>query len=291
MVKKKPGRTTRLVLSLMVVVVVGVAVGVAISTRSTAPAPAGRTTPPSTTTTPSATTTGTTTAPATTAPATTAPATTAPAGSEPGPLGMPGDWKLVFNDGFGGDSLNRAKWNAHDGWSNQNGVTDSLANVKVQSGHAILTLASASSGAELGTRRFALKVGEFAEARIKFAGSGQTIYNWPAWWLSGPNWPGGGENDVAEGFGVLTVNYHSPSLVEHSGPVSGDWANQFHVFGIYRARNYARVYWDGRLKETYRTDDNGQPETLLLTLGASNQVRTGAAGAMIVDFVRAWRPA
>ncbi|MGH2862139.1 MAG: hypothetical protein ACRDLT_11640 [Solirubrobacteraceae bacterium] len=50
----------------------------------------------------------------------------------------------------------------------------------------ILPLASDSSGAELGTRHFSLRVGEFAEARIRFAGSGETIYNWPAWWLSGP---------------------------------------------------------------------------------------------------------
>ncbi|HWD69334.1 MAG TPA: glycoside hydrolase family 16 protein [Solirubrobacteraceae bacterium] len=263
MVQNKPGRTTRLIVSLIVVLVVGAAVGVAISTRSNAPEPAARGKPPPT-------------------------VSHAQLEQEPQPLGVPGPWKLVFNDGFAGRSLNRSKWDAHNGWSDQNGVSDSLGNVRVRNGHAILTLASDSSGAELGTRHFALRVGEFAEARVRFAGRGQTIYNWPAWWLSGPDWPAGGENDIAEGFGALTVNYHSSSLTEHSGPVSGDWANHFHVFGIYRARNFSRVYWDGRLRETYRTDDDGRPQTLLLTLGAGNKLRTGPAGAMIVDFVRAW---
>ena len=29
----------------------------------------------------------------------------------------------------------------------------------------------------------------------------QTIYNWPAWWVSGPSWPAAGENDIADGLG------------------------------------------------------------------------------------------
>lgn len=256
MLKNKPRRTTRLILSLTVVLVVGVAVGVVISTRpGTGTRPAG----------------------------------TAPIGS--GPLGATGHWKLVFNEDFNGNSLNLRRWNAHNGWTDQNGVTDSLRNVRVRDGYAILTLASAHSGAEIGTRTFVLQPGEFAEARIRFAGRGQTIYNWPAFWTSGPNWPQGGENDVAEGFGALTANYHSPSVTLHSGPVPGGWGGHFHIFGIYRSRYFTRVYWDGKVVSAYHTSDDGAPQTLLLTLGAANQIRTGAAGAMTIDFVRAWAPA
>lgn len=207
----------------------------------------------------------------------------------PQPFGISGHWRLVFNDGFNGNALNRQTWNAHNGWTNQNGVADSLGNVAVRNGDAILSLASSTSGAEIATRTFALRVGEFAEARIKFAGSGHTIYNWPAFWASGPNWPQGGENDIAEGFGSLTINYHSPAVTLHSGSIPGSWANRFHVFGIYRSRHFARVYWDGRVVGAYRTHDDGAPETLLLTLGAGNQVRTGRVGAMVIDYVRAWR--
>ena len=209
----------------------------------------------------------------------------------PGPLGSPSKWKLVFDSEFDGHQLNRNVWSAHNGWTNQNRVTDHLVNVRVADGHLILTLASPNSGAAIATRNFGLKVGEYAQARIKFAGSGSTIYNWPAWWTSGPNWPAGGENDIAEGFGALTVNYHSPSDTRLLGPVPGNWAGAFHTYGIYRGRFYSRVYWDGRLVQTYRTADNGQPQTLLLTLGAGNEIKTGAPGAMIVDYVRVWAPA
>ncbi len=208
-----------------------------------------------------------------------------------GPLGIPGKWRLVFDSEFDGHQLNRNVWSAHNGWANQNSVTDHLSNVRVADGHAVLTLASPGSGAAIATRSFGLKVGEYAEARIEFPGNGSTIYNWPAWWTSGPNWPTGGENDIAEGFGSLTVNYHSPSATHLLGPVPGQWAGAFHTYGIYRGRFYSRVYWDGRLVRTYRTDDNGQPQTLLLTLGAGNQIKTGPAGAMIVDYVRVWAPA
>jgi beta-glucanase (GH16 family) len=266
MVKDKRGPTTRLILGLIVVLLAGAAIGVAIATTG---AGAHRSTRASST----------------------RPSTHAPGSRVAGPLGVPGNWKLVFDDEFDGSSLNRGVWNAHDGWRDQNAVTDHLGNIAVRNGHLILTLAATDSGAEIGSRHFGLEVGEFAQARIDFAGSGSTVYNWPAFWASGRHWPQGGENDIAEGFGALTVNYHSPTLTHVTGQVPGDWAGGFHVYGIYRGRRYSRVYWDGKLVRTYSTDDDGEPETLLLTLGAGHHIVTGAAGAMVVDYVRAWAPA
>jgi beta-glucanase (GH16 family) len=299
MVKDKSGRTARLILGLMVVaVVVAVSAAGVLASRSGTRAPVPQRPPqaaPSTSPAPPTTLAATTTSPAATTTAaarTSSPSTaTTPVKHAPVPLGVHGPWKLVFSESFDGSFLNRSVWNAHNGWTDQNAVSDSLGNVGVRDGHAILTLASDSSGAELGTRHFSLKVGDYAEARIRFAGDGRTIYNWPAFWASGPDWPQGGENDIAEGFGALTINYHSPALVEHSGAIPGARAGRFHVYGIYRGRTYSSVYWDGKLVRTYRTDDDGQPETLLLTLGVGNQIRTGAAGAMIIDYVRAWRTA
>lgn len=213
-------------------------------------------------------------------------------GGSPPPAGAPpighGHWKRVFDSEFNGNQLNRTVWNPHDGWAGQNNVTDHLTNVVVRNGHAILTLAAPNSGAAIATNFFRLRVGEYAEARIKFAGKGTEIYNWPAWWASGPNWPAGGENDIAEGFGSLTVNYHSPSVTRLMGPVPGDWAGRFHTYGLYRGRFVSRVYWDGKLVRTYKTADDGRPEMLVLTLGAANQIKTGPAGAMVVDYVRVW---
>jgi hypothetical protein len=207
------------------------------------------------------------------------------------PVGLGGHWRTVFDDEFSGHALNQTVWNPHNGWTNQNNVTDHLSNITVRGGDAIFRLASRGSGAEIGSNHFSLRIGEYAEARIRFAGDGLTIYNWPAWWVSGPDWPNAGENDIAEGLGELTINYHSPLGGLETGPVRGTWARGFHTYGIYRGRFFSRIYWDGKLVRTYRTHDDGQPQMLLLTMGAANVIRTGAAGEMVVDYVRAWEPA
>ena len=230
----------------------------------------------------------------TAAPAPTPAPAPAPASAQPAslqPAGVSGSWRLAFDDEFNGSAINTSVWNEHDGWTNQNDVTDHAWNVAESGGVATLTLASSSSGATIATNQGVLAVGDFAEARVDFAGSGTTIYSWPAWWTSGPNWPAAGENDIAEGLGTLTVNYHSPSGAHNQGTVPGNWAGGFHTFGIYRGSNYCDVYWDGQLVKQYPTDDNGQPQDLLFTIGASNQLALGAAGEMEVDYVRVWAPA
>lgn len=218
----------------------------------------------------------------------------APVSQQPVPVrpdGVPGSWNLVFDDEFNGSALNANLWNDHEGWTNQNGVTDHASNVREAGGVLTLTLASSSSGAAIATDKGVLAVGDFAEARVDFAGSGTTIYSWPAWWTSGPNWPAAGENDIAEGLaGTLTVNYHSPSGAHNQGTIPGDWASAFHTFGIYRGSNYCDVYWDGRLVKHYGTDDNQQAQDLRFTIGAANRLEFGAAGQMQVDYVRVWAP-
>lgn len=208
------------------------------------------------------------------------------------PLGVPGQWRLVFDDEFNGNHLNERTWNPHGGWTNQNNVTDHLSNITVGGGHLSMRLASPTSGAEIGTNHFDLAVGEYAQARISFADNGGRIDNWPAWWVSGSNWPSGGENDIAEGLGgSLTINYHSPAGALNTGSVHGLWGGGFHTYGIYRGRLYSRVFWDGRLVRTYRTDDDGAPQMLLFTMGYGRDgttAYTGTSGEMVVDYVRAW---
>jgi hypothetical protein len=258
-------------------------------TPSVAPSP----TPP----TPSATSTPTPRPPP---PAGTASTTTAAAGT-PTPGGLTGKWSLVFQDEFNGTSLDRTKWAALNNWR-MNNVTAYASNVAVANGNLVLTLASSTSGAFVssaswdgaGTNSYSFPVGDYTEARVYFPGSAtQPIYNWPAWWTSGPNWPAAGEHDVAEGLGgQLTVNYHSPSGAHNQGAVPGQWSNGFHTYGVHRLATRAEVYWDGVLVKSYPTDDNGAAEALLLNVGASTSraAVTGAAGQVRVDYVRAWRP-
>lgn len=213
----------------------------------------------------------------------------ASAETTPQPHGVSGSWTLLFDDEFNGTAINTAAWSTHNGWTNQNNVTDLASNVTEIGGDAVLTLASSSSGAAIETTTATLGVGDFAEARIDFAGSGTSIYNWPAWWASGPNWPASGENDIAEGLGTLTVNYHSPTGAHNQGTVPGVWSGGFHTYGIYRTATKCYVYWDGKLVKSYSTNDNGAGENLILTTGAANTLQFGTSGRMLVDYVRVWK--
>jgi Glycosyl hydrolases family 16/Carbohydrate binding domain len=220
----------------------------------------------------------------------------ADAGSGPPmPLGVPGSWTLAFDDEFDGDSLDTTKWAAD--WFEEGGVVNGAAtyssNVSVSGGNLILTLASSNSGASINTESnngFAVQVGMYAEARILFPGNGSSIYNWDAWWLSGSNWPAGGEHDIAEVLGgPLTVNYHSPDCNCREYNASAYWGGAFHVYGIYRKASSADVYWDGKLVTSYATSDNGAGEYLILNVGDGSPSAFGASSEMLVDYVRVWR--
>jgi Glycosyl hydrolases family 16 len=207
------------------------------------------------------------------------------------PVGVAGNWTVVFDDEFNGTSLDMRAWNTHDGYANQNGVTDYASNVTVSGGYATLKLSSPGSGAAIETITAALDVGDVAEARIKFAGAGSTVYNWPAFWTAGPGWPLSGENDIAEGLGTLTVSYHSSSGTQHYGTVPGSWVGSFHTYTIERLAHESIVFWDGRLIKTYSTNDNEQPEHLIFTIGVAGPPAIGASGQMQVDYARIWEPA
>jgi beta-glucanase (GH16 family) len=210
-----------------------------------------------------------------------------------------GTWTPVFDDEFNGTSLDRTRWSNNDGWS-VNDVTTRSSNVSVSGGNLALTLSSSTEGAAIdtaadqgaGATAPALQVGDYAEARMNFPGDGQSLYNWPAWWTSGPNWPAGGENDIAEILGGdLTVNYHSSSGAHNQGAVPGYWGGGYHVYGLHLMAGHADVYWDGKLVKSYPTDDNGAGQALILNVGKGDTgVVTGAASRVLVDWVRAYRP-
>jgi hypothetical protein len=212
-----------------------------------------------------------------------------------GPVGSQKKWTLAFDDEFNGTSLDTTKWaaNWYDEGGEMNGVGTYAANVSVSGGNLILTRASSTSGALVNTQSnngFAVQVGMYAEARIYFPGNGSSIYNWDAWWISGPSWPADGEHDIAEVLGgALTENYHSPSGAHNHGAPPGYWGNAFHVYGIYRQSGSAQVYWDGNLVESYSTDDNGVGENLVLNVGSGSPAAYGAASQMLVDYVRVWQ--
>jgi hypothetical protein len=165
--------------------------------------------------------------------------------------------------------------------------------VSVSGGDLILSLASASSGAMVQTPNngFSVPVGSYVEARVYFSGNGSELYNWPAFWLSGPNWPNAGEHDIGEVWdGKLTMAYHSPSGAHSEGAPSGYWGDGFHEFGIMRNASSASIYWDGNLVASYATDDNGAGEQIIFNTGAGtgSPAAYGAASQLKVDYVHVY---
>ena len=222
------------------------------------------------------------------------------------PVGPGGTWTLVFEDQFPGTSLNPANWTALEGAS-INSMTTHASNVTVSGGYCRLQLASSSSGATInsnpsndgygsGANGPVLKVGDCCEAYINFPGaSGDSAYNWPAWWAAGGSWPSNGEEDIWEAFTNTpsALNYHSPSGSNNGPNPSGSWCNSFHTYTLVRGSgtNGLKCYWDGVLVREITANDSGGPQSLLITVGNGGDNNSyGSAGATLVKYVRMWTP-
>jgi hypothetical protein len=256
-------------------------------------------TPPTTTASPTATTAAASTTTSTTP--TTASSPT-PGSAPAQPDGPAGSWTPAFTDNFNESSLNTSLWDPVQ-WHITN-TTSEPYNVSVTGGNLRLELSDSSHGAAVNSYvsstdppdGFAVRVGDYVEASINFPGTrAGRIYNWSGFWLSGPNWPADGESDIDETLdGQLTINYHSPAGTDNTGPVPGDRANAYHTYGVYRGASFCSVYYDGKLVRTYKTSDDGKPESILFSTGYSDDgapAAFGAASYVKVNWVRAWAPA
>ncbi len=269
--------------------------------NSTTPTTAGvTTTTAAPTTTTIAPTTTTTIAPTTTttiAPTTT---TTVPSTS------------YLFDDEFGGTSLDVTKWQPNWlGGSNStitppiNGAEASCYDPKqvTEPGDGLLHLAAAArsctasngktyayaSGLVNTHSHFTFTAGHL-EARVWLDGANGTIYNWPAVWTDGTGtWPSTGESDVMEGLsGQACFHYHSPS----GGPggcVAGNFTG-WHTFGetvqvTSSTTTLVTYYYDG-VKVGSETGVNA-PHYIILNLGVGGYGGPlTAPSSMLVDYLR-----
>ena len=230
--------------------------------------------------------------------------------AQPQPIGPGGTWTQVFGDEFNGTAIDQTKWDPN--WFGEGGVMNDVpthaSNVLVKNGRLFLRLSKQTNGRVTGglvrttykAGRYQLRPGEFVEARMRFEGDDvEDIYNWPAWWASGQNWPVAGEHDIAEGLGGrLKTNYHYRDAAgvhrqrSKTAPAGG-WGDRWHTFGLHRKASSADVYWDGKLVNSYPTSDNGGPEELIINVGKPRNdprpMRFGYANGVRIEYVRAWR--
>ena len=211
------------------------------------------------------------------------------------PYGPTGTWDMDWHDEFTADLANPdpAKWTKAN-WR-VNGVTPTTGNMWTYGGKAVLQLSSPTLGAAIVATRHLL-VGEVAEARIWFPGSAvrNNIYNFPAWWAAGVNYPEDGEIDIAEGLGTLAVSYWDGNKeLRFKARPSGVWNDGYHRYTVQREEDRFKVYWDGELVGSNPTDDGGGPQRLILNVGYSSrfQVVTGRDSRVKIDYVRVWKRA
>jgi len=186
-----------------------------------------------------------------------------------------------------------------------NGSATYSRNISVSGGYAHLRAAGPNNGALMMSNPstvspgFASGPGLAIEARILFPGSGSSIYNWPAFWTDGQNWPNDGEIDIAEGLGPMTANYHQGPGTDrpsNSGQIPGDWGGSFHIYSVYREANRIAWYFDGvQVRQISNPMSSGasivNSQQYLIFNNCYGEQGPGVAGAdMQVDYVRVWNP-
>jgi beta-glucanase (GH16 family) len=213
------------------------------------------------------------------------------AAAETGAAGAPAQnagasWVLTWSDEFDGadgSAPDPKKWTAESGgggWGNREleYYTARQANTRVEKGNLVIEARQENftgpdgvsreyTSARLKTEKFfAQKYGKF-EARIRIP-KGQGM--WPAFWMLGDDfpavgWPACGEIDIMENIGPepgkVHGTIHGPgysgddSLGAPYALPSGNFADDYHVFGVEWEPKEIRFYVDGHLYETREPAD------------------------------------
>ena len=180
-----------------------------------------------------------------------------PASGELLPNGVPGSWKLIFQDEFDGSELDGSKWITAFPWGRTSTTTPRMIyrpeNVLVSGGTARLVAKKEAfngypytSGIITTSGKFTLQYG-FIEMRARVPG-GKGL--WPAFWTLPPNgkWPP--EIDIMEILGHRTetvhLHYHFSRRgdfgTQHTGP---DFTEDWHTFAVSWQPDSITWYVDG----------------------------------------------
>lgn len=235
----------------------------------------------------------------------------------PGPLGVPGAWRLALADDFDGPGIDPARWLSNrwggDGLEppfnpEDEGACYSPGNVSVAGSCVVLTVHaeanvlhgvaySHTSGMLSSSGRFTVQEGDLLEARV-WVPRGAGL--WPAFWtVPEDRWPP--ETDVFEFFDTdrqaRPMFNHHPSEGRQTGPVAYgdpdvDHRESWHVYGLLRSGGRLLPFVDGSAAEDAATacDPADPPMSVVLDLAVYRGSRPPEGASMAVDWVRLWRP-
>ncbi len=188
------------------------------------------------------------------------------------------DYKLVFEDNFDGDKLDKSIWGYEIGFIRNNEpqyYSDREKNVFVKDGKLNIvayreaftaddgTTANYTSGSINTKKSKSFKYGAI-EMRAKLPKSGSPKATWPAFWMMGVDegWPNGGETDILEMYGQHFDKYEAnvhwgndarehTHLWDTDGFVptfvssDGDLGDQWRTYGVEWTPEFMRFYCDG----------------------------------------------
>ena len=217
----------------------------------------------------------------------------------------------TFQSIFNGTSVNTSQWKVEGPTAPNNSQEyDCYSPSNVSEGGGTLSLKLTSTkctvggsswpdtGAQMDTQSTFNQTYGYYEAPVYFPGSGSTVANWGAFWLTNENWPTDGEIDTVEGYHG-TAGYHfeyapSGSAIWQGGQASGNYTG-WHIYGVNWQANAITFYYDGKEMGSYTTGTsyNDKPMFILLDYTTAPQNDVGGPSVvpdtMQVQYVRAWK--
>lgn len=238
---------------------------------------------------------------------------------ESGPLGVPGNWKLVLDSEFNGSSLDTSVWRT--GWFGP-GVTRpvnadeedcySPGNVTLPGDGAVhlevtavpstcdgethpytgaMITTNPDDGRSSGGFQFTYGV---VEALVYVPPSAFTTSTaWPAVWADGQDWPVDGEDDIMEGLqgrACFHFHYFSAGSDANTGScVPGNFSG-WHTFAVDWEKGSATYYYDGTQVGRITTGITSSP----MFLAIDNTIAPGTGPVVTADdlrvrYVKVWQ--